>query len=66
MAKKVGKTPNNNTYIILQDSPTSYHVSVDLNDIIRYEHIESPSSEEELMKRIFELEVPPAAASENL
>jgi hypothetical protein len=56
-AKEVGKTQRGNLYIILQDAPTSFHVSVVVEGITYYDHVEQPQSKEEIMKRIEELEV---------
>jgi len=43
-AKQIGKTANENRYIILQDGPASFHVSVSRGNIITYDHIENPPS----------------------
>ena len=56
MGKQVGKTAKGNTYIILQDSPTTFHMSVQYNNIVSYDFIENPSSVDELHMRITELE----------
>lgn len=55
-AKEVGKTELGNKYIILQDAPNSFHVSVDVDNIIRYDHIENPQSKEEILYKINLLE----------
>lgn len=55
-AKEIGKTERGNKYSILQDSPTSFHVSVDVNNIIRYDHIENPQNKEEILNKILTLE----------
>lgn len=58
IAKEVGKTEKGNTYIILQDNSimTQFHISVDVNNVIRYDCVENPISIEEIMARISTLE----------
>ena len=56
MGKQVGKTAKGNTYIILQDSPTTFHMSVQYNNIVSYDCVENPANMEELHNRIIELE----------
>lgn len=56
IGKQIGKTEKGNKYIILQDSPSTFHVSVDCNNIISYDIIENPTSMEELHARIIGLE----------
>jgi hypothetical protein len=41
-AKQIGKTANENRYIILQDGPASFHVSVSRGNVTTYDHIENP------------------------
>lgn len=55
-AKKVAKTPNGNTYVVLQDGPASFHVSVSKGDVTAYDHVMNPPSMEALENTIFELE----------
>ena len=56
IGKQIGKTEKGNKYIIFQDSPSTFHVSVDCNNIISYDFIENPVSMEELHARIIGLE----------
>lgn len=55
-AKEVGKTDAGNVYIILQDGPSSFHVSVQVEGLTIYDHIENPSSVEDLKEQIAKLE----------
>ena len=55
-AKKAGNTEAGNKYIILQDSPKSFHVSVGINNHVIYEHFEDPPSLDFLEKNILLLE----------
>jgi len=56
IAKEVGKTEKGNTYIILQDSPASFHMSVEVEGVTMYEHIENPPTMEFLKEQIVRLE----------
>lgn len=56
MGKQIGKTEKGNKYIILQDSPATFHLSVDCNNIVGYDFIENPANMEELQSRIIGLE----------
>lgn len=56
IAKKSDSTEKGSRYVILQDSPTSFHVSVQRGDKLIYDHIEQPESMEFLMKQISLLE----------
>lgn len=55
-AKKMGNTPLGSKYIILQDGPKSFHVSVGKGDIVIYEHFHDPPSLEFLDNNILLLE----------
>lgn len=55
-AKKVGNTMQGNKYIILQDGPKSFHVSVGINNYVIYEHFEDPPSLDFLEQNILLLE----------
>lgn len=55
-AKKVGKTQAGNKYIILQDGPKSFHVSVGINNHVIYEHFEDPPNLDFLEQNILLLE----------
>ena len=51
MAKENGKLENGVSYVILQDAPNSFHVTVNNNHLFYYEHF-SPNSIEELRNGI--------------
>jgi hypothetical protein len=51
MAKERGKLENGVSYVILQDGPRSFHVTVTNSDLHYYEHF-SPNSIEELRNGI--------------
>jgi len=51
MATERGKLDNGISYIILQDNPQSFHVTVTNNDLHYYKHF-SPNSIEELRSGI--------------
>jgi hypothetical protein len=55
-AKKTGTTEAGNSYIILQDGPKSFHVSVMIKDHLIYEHFEDPPNLEFLDNGILTLE----------
>ncbi len=57
IAKEVKKTSKGNTYIILQDSPSTFHISVTIGNFVSYDFIESPSNVETIYTRIEELEI---------
>jgi hypothetical protein len=54
--KEIKKTSKGNTYIIYQDSPTTFHVSVSIGNFVSYDFLESPPTVEVLYERIQELE----------
>ena len=56
IAKEVKKTSKGNTYMILQDSPSTFHISVTIGSFVSYDFIESPSNVETIYTRIEELE----------
>jgi co-chaperonin GroES (HSP10) len=55
-AKKTGNTPSGSKYIILQDGPKSFHVSVGNGDNVIYDHFHDPPSLEFLDNNILLLE----------
>jgi hypothetical protein len=55
--KESGKTTMGNHYAILQDSPVSFHITVAVGDNLIYEHLERPSSIDEVRNKINELEL---------
>lgn len=56
IAKKSDSTKKGSRYVILQDSPTSFHVSVQRGDKVIYEHFERPESMDFLLNQINVLE----------
>lgn len=55
-AKEIKKTEKGNTYIIYQDSPTTFHVSVSIGNFVTYDFIQSPSSIEQIHECVHRLE----------
>lgn len=55
-AKKSGKTEKGSEYVILQDAPASFHVSVQNGDFVIYEHFQTPPNLEFLENNILLLE----------
>lgn len=55
-AKQTGVTPSGSRFAILQDSPTSFHISVSKGDKVIYEHFENPPSLQYLNDNILLLE----------
>jgi hypothetical protein len=47
-AKELRKTSKGNPYMILQDSPSTFHVSVSIDNYIIYDFINTASSVEEI------------------
>jgi hypothetical protein len=47
-AKELRKTSKGNPYMILQDSPSTFHVSVSIGNYIIYDFINTASSVEEI------------------
>lgn len=56
MAKEVKKTEKGNTYIILQDSPSTFHVSLSIGNYVIYDYLESPPNIETIHQTIVQLE----------
>lgn len=56
MAKEVKKTEKGNTYIILQDSPSTFHLSVQIGDYVSYDFLDTPPSLEYIQQHIIQLE----------
>ena len=54
--KEIKKTSKGNTYVIYQDSPNTFHVSVSIGSFVSYDFIESPPSIESLHEHIMSLE----------
>ena len=55
-AKEVKKTAKGNTYIILQDSPSTFHLSVQIGNYVSYDFLDSPPSLEYIQQYITQLE----------
>ena len=56
MAKEVKKTEKGNTYIILQDSPSTFHISVSIGNRVSYDCLDQPSSVEAIYEHIRNME----------
>lgn len=56
LAKEVKKTLKGNTYIILQDSPSTFHLSVSIGNFVNYDFLESPSTIDVIHQHIETLE----------
>ena len=56
IAKEIGKTERGSTYIIGQDTPSSFHVSVTYAGNTIYEYFENPPNIEFLKENILLLE----------
>jgi len=54
--KEIKKTSKGNTYVIYQDSPSTFHVSVSIGNFVSYDFIEAPSSVHALHEHIEALE----------
>jgi hypothetical protein len=54
--KEIKKTSKGNTYVIYQDSPNTFHVSVSIGSFVSYDFIESPPTIESLHEHILMLE----------
>ena len=55
-AKEVRKTLKGNTYIILQDSPSTFHVSISIGDYVLYDFLNAPESVEVIYQHAEQLE----------
>jgi hypothetical protein len=56
IAKEIGKTERGSTYIIGQDTPSSFHISVSYGNNVIYDFIENPPSIEFLKENVKTLE----------
>jgi hypothetical protein len=56
MGKQLGKTEKGTWYCILQDAPNSFHISVSKDNLTSYDHLENPTSVEQIHNKIRELE----------
>ena len=52
LAIQKGKTQSGNPWYIIQDSPTSFHITITDNVTISYDHMENPRSMEHLMEYV--------------
>jgi hypothetical protein len=55
-AKEIKKTAKGNTYVIYQDSPNTFHVSVSIGNFVSYDFLESPPNIEAIHEYIHRLE----------
>lgn len=56
IAKEVGKTERGGTYVIAQDTPSSFHISVSYGNNVIYDFIENPPNIEFLKENVKTLE----------
>jgi hypothetical protein len=56
IAKEIGKTEKGSTYVIGQDTPSSFHISVSYGNNVIYDFIENPPSIEFLKENVKTLE----------
>jgi hypothetical protein len=56
IAKEIGKTEKGSTYVIGQDTPSSFHISVTYAGNTIYEHFENPPNIEFLKENVKTLE----------
>jgi hypothetical protein len=55
-AREVGVCASGSRYVILQDGPASYHITIQNGDNVLYDHFGQQSSREELLNNINILE----------
>ena len=55
-AKEIGKTEKGSTYVIGQDTPSSFHISVSIGDYVLYDFLNGPDSIEAIHQHIRQLE----------
>lgn len=55
-AKEVGVAQSGSRFIVLQDGPASFHISVSKDHLVLYDHLENPTSIEQIHSKIAELE----------
>jgi hypothetical protein len=56
IAKEMGKTERGGTYVIAQDTPSSFHISVSYGNNVIYYFIENPPNIEFLKENVETLE----------
>ena len=56
IAKEVGKTEKGSTYVIGQDTPSSFHISVTSGSNTIYDYFENPPNLEFLKENIISLD----------
>jgi len=56
IAKEMGKTERGGTYVIAQDTPSSFHISVSYGNNVIYDFIENPPNIEFLKENVETLE----------
>ena len=54
--RRVGQTTNGYRYVLLQDAPTSIHLTISDKDKAMYDHLSNLQSEEDLNNKISALE----------
>ena len=56
IAKEIGKTERGGTYVIAQDTPSSFHISVSYGNTVMYDFVENPPNIEFLKENVKTLE----------
>jgi hypothetical protein len=56
IAKEIGKTEKGSTYVIGQDTPSSFHISVSYGNNVIYDYFENPPNLEFLKEAIITLD----------
>jgi len=56
IAKEIGKTERGGTYVIAQDTPSSFHISVSYGNNVIYDFIENPPNIEFVKESVKTLE----------
>lgn len=56
IAKEVGKTEKGSTYVIAQDTPSSFHISVTNGTNSIYDYFENPPNLESLKEAVITLD----------
>lgn len=56
LTQQTGRTKKGNFYSIIQDGPTSFHLSITIGDVTQHDHVTSPINLDVLHLRIMEME----------
>ena len=56
IAKEIGKTERGGTYVIAQDTPSSFHISVSYGNTVMYDFVENPPNIEFLKENVKKFE----------